>query len=452
MSEQHEIFLYFTIAARPARHGVHEVKLRVQNFRATGWRNWLNIGVLEWARRLKTGFTATAAARWSDQAMQDVELTILLPCLDEAETLAVCIRKAISFMRETGIKGEVLVADNGSKDGSQEIAAREGARVVPVLKRGYGAALQGGIAAAHGRYVIMGDADDSYDFSQLGGFVAALRAGAILVMGNRFLGGIEPGAMPFLHRYLGNPVLSYLGRLFFRANIHDFHCGLRGFDRSAILALDLRTTGMEFASELVVRSVLAGYPVVEVPTRLSRDGRSRPPHLRTWRDGWRHLRFLLLYSPKWLFLYPGLALIVLGLIGAFALGSGSVRIGEVSFDVHTFLVACAAILLGLQSISFAAVARRYATIQGFIPASPRFASFLDALTLERVLAASVVLLVIGFAGLVWCVFEWAAEGFGPITYASIMRILVLSLTAFAAGLQMAMTAFLSSVMEISVNK
>lgn len=236
------------------------------------------------------------------------ELTILMPCLNEAETLARCITKARAFLIRSGIVGEVLIADNGSTDGSQQIAAVQGARVVAVKKKGYGSALLGGIHAARGRYVIMGDSDDSYDFSRLDGFVEKLRDGCQLVMGNRFLGGIEPGAMPALHRYLGNPVLSTIGRLFFRSPCGDFHCGLRGFDRDAVLALDLQSPGMEFASEMVVKATIRELRIAEVPTTLSPDGRSRPPHLKSWRDGWRHLRFLLLFSPRWLFLFPGAAL------------------------------------------------------------------------------------------------------------------------------------------------
>ena len=243
-----------------------------------------------------------------------MELTVVMPCLNEAETVATCVRKAIGFLAESGISGEVLVADNGSTDGSQQLAADAGARVVPISDKGYGNALMGGIVAARGKYVIMGDADDSYDFTNLMPFVNELRKGADLVMGNRFRGGIAPGAMPPLHKYLGNPVLSFVGRLFFRSKIGDFHCGLRGFSRDSVMALNLQATGMEFASEMVVKATLAGQHVTEVPTTLSKDGRSRPPHLRSWRDGWRHLRFLLLFSPRWLFFLPGLALLIAGLV------------------------------------------------------------------------------------------------------------------------------------------
>jgi glycosyltransferase involved in cell wall biosynthesis len=384
----------------------------------------------------------------TDPSPHDIELSIVMPCLDEAETLAVCVRKARRFLEETGVRGEVLIADNGSTDGSQAIAAREGARVVPVERRGYGAAILGGIAAAHGRFVIMGDADDSYDFSALMPFLARLRAGADLVMGNRFRGGIAPGAMPVLHRYLGNPVLSFLGRLFFKIDIGDFHCGLRGFSRDRMLALGLNTTGMEFASEMVVRASFAGYAIAEVPTTLRKDGRSRPPHLRTWADGWKHLRFLLMFSPRWLFLYPGLFLVAFGLASAALLLPGTFYIGAVGMDIHTFVVGCAAILVGLQSISFAVIARRYGIAKGFIPRSNGYGSLLDALTLERVLMFALALLVVGAAGLVWCIGVWASAGFGPLQYAALLRILVLSLTAISAAIQFALTAFLAGIMEI----
>ena len=280
------------------------------------------------------------------------ELTILMPCLNEAETLATCIRKARDFLARSGVVGEVLIADNGSTDGSQAIAVVNGARVVPIAEKGYGSALIGGIRAARGRYVIMGDSDDSYDFSRLEAFVDKLRQGYALVMGNRFKGGIKPGAMPPLHRYLGNPVLTAIGRLFFRSPCGDFHCGLRGFDRQAILDLDLQAPGMEFASEMVVKATIHRLAVTEVPTTLSPDGRSRPPHLRSWRDGWRHLRFLLLFSPRWLFLYPGMALFLggVGLTG-WLLPQARV-VGGVNLDIHTLFYASIAVVLGAHLMLF----------------------------------------------------------------------------------------------------
>jgi glycosyltransferase involved in cell wall biosynthesis len=382
-------------------------------------------------------------------ASQPIELTILMPCLNEAETLGVCIAKAADFLARSGIAGEVLIADNGSTDGSQSIARAHGARVVPVVSRGYGAALIGGIEAARGRFVIMGDADDSYDFSRLDAFVGALRAGADLVMGNRFKGGIATGAMPPLHRYLGNPVLSFLGRLFFSIDAGDFHCGLRGFRRDAIAGLHLQTLGMEFASEMVVRAALAGLKIAEVPTTLRKDGRSRPPHLRTWTDGWRHLRFLLLYSPRWLFMYPGLALIGLGVLGAALLLPGPLKLADgLTIDVHTFYVACMGILVGTQSLTFGLLARRYGAAQGFLPASPRLESALSRLTLERLLLVALVLLAAGLAGAVSAMVEWGGLDFGPVHYSSLLRRLILSLTALAAGTQLGLAGFLGSVMEI----
>jgi glycosyltransferase involved in cell wall biosynthesis len=377
-----------------------------------------------------------------------VELTILLPCLNEAETLAACIRMGLSFLRSSQVSGEVLVADNGSTDGSQEIAAAEGARLVPVPTRGYGAALLGGIEEAHGRYIVMGDADQSYDLSDLMPFLVELRNGADLVMGNRFKGGIAPGAMPFSHRYLGNPVLSKLGRMFFSIKIGDFHSGLRGFRREKIRELGLVTTGMEFASEMVVKSALAGYRITEVPTTLAKDGRSRPPHLRSWHDGWRHLRFLFMYSPRWLFLYPGLLVVALGLVGIVVLLPGQVRIGSVSFDIHTFVAACMAVLIGLQSATFAIVARRYATLRGLLPASGRHARMLDSLTPDRFLGTGALLFVLSFLGLLWCVLQWFSADFGPLADARILRVLVLSFTGLAAGVQFVLIAFLSGLIEI----
>jgi glycosyltransferase involved in cell wall biosynthesis len=386
------------------------------------------------------------------ESNRTLELTILMPCLNEAETLATCIRKARGFLQTSGVAGEILVADNGSIDNSREIATAEGARVVLVKSRGYGATTLGGIAAALGRFVIMGDADDSYDFLNLMPFLAKLRSGADVVIGNRFRGGIAPGAMPFLHRYLGNPLLSFLGRLFFQIKIGDFHCGLRGFERERISALRLCSTGMEFASEMLVRAASSGYHIVEVPTALNKDGRSRPPHLRTWSDGWRHLRFLLMFSPRWLFLYPGVIFLVFGVIGTATLLPGMFYIGAIGIDIHTYVVGCMSILLGLQSISFAVVARRFGTAFGFMPASPHYGSLLEKITLEKVLAAAAVLLVLGLSGLLWCFLKWASIDFGPLQYASLIRILMLSLTAVAAAMQLSFTAFLAGITEIPARR
>lgn len=387
-------------------------------------------------------------ARTDGMPEPELELTILMPCLNEAETLARCITKARHFLARSGIAGEIVVADNGSTDGSREIAQAEGARVVPVAARGYGAALLGGIEAARGRYVIMGDADDSYDFSRLDSFVDQLRDGADLVMGNRFKGGIEPGAMPFLHRRLGNPVLSGLGRLFFKIPVGDFHCGLRGFRRDRIRELGLSTLGMEFASEMIVRSALAGYRITQVPTTLSPDGRSRPPHLRTWRDGWRHLRFLLLYSPRWLFLYPGLVLIAMGLTAITLLFPGELRIGAIRLDIHTFVAACMAVLIGTQSVTIAVVARRYATLRGLLPPPARYSRLVQAFTPERLLAAGALLAAVALVGLLWSTWQWLAVDFGPLSDRRILRVLMLSFTGLAASVQLFLVAFLASLMEI----
>jgi len=380
--------------------------------------------------------------------LSEVELTILMPCLNEAETLATCIRKARQALEAHGISGEIVVADNGSEDGSKEIAVREGARVVDIERKGYGSALLGGIRAARGRFVIMGDADDSYDFSSIWPFLDRLRGGADLVMGNRFKGGIAPGAMPFLHRYLGNPVLSWLGRLFFGVESGDFHCGLRGFNRDRILALNLRTTGMEFASEMVVRASLEGYAITEVPTTLSRDGRSRPPHLRTWRDGWRHLSFLLMYSPRWLFLLPGFFLLIGGVAGAVVLAPGPIVIAGVGFDLHTFLAACVFALVGTQSITFSVMARKFTTAHKLIPPSKNFSPLLEAVTLERMLIVGGVIAFAGLVGFVRCIALWASTGFGPLEYASLLRLLILSLTAMAMGVQFVFSAFMSAIIDI----
>ena len=378
-----------------------------------------------------------------------MELTILMPCLNERETLAVCIDKAQAFLERSGIAGEVLIADNGSTDGSITIAQQHGARVVHVPMRGYGAALIHGIREAKGAYVIMGDSDDSYDFSDLTGFVDALRSGSDLVMGNRFAGGIEAGAMPFLHKYLGNPVLSFIGRLFFHIRIGDFHCGLRGFSRRKMLELDLQSTGMEFASERVVRAALAGYRVSEVPTVLRKDGRSRPPHLRTWRDGWRHLRFLLLFSPKWLFFYPGLAIFAIGFLLAVIALPGQFHIApNIALDVHTAVLGCMTIIIGTQCITFSLVARRYATSRGFLPPGYRMSGLAEAITLERALIFSGILLLAGLVGIGYCIYQWWRVDLGPLPYGQFIRTLIASGTAVVIGLQVAFTSFLAAVLEV----
>jgi glycosyltransferase involved in cell wall biosynthesis len=424
-------------------------------------------------RRQKIGNVAVTRLRlrtakfFNDKAMPDTlirpidlrhaasgpcELTILMPCLNEAETLAACIAKARGYLASSGIPGEVLIADNGSTDGSQAIALAAGARVVPVAEKGYGSALLGGIRAANGRFVIMGDSDDSYDFSDLDGFVGKLREGFALVMGNRFKGRIKPGAMPFLHRYLGNPVLTSLGRMFFHSPCGDFHCGLRGVNRQAILGLDLQAPGMEFASEMVVKATIHGLTIAEVPTTLSPDGRSRPPHLRSWRDGWRHLRFLLLFSPRWLFLYPGLGLLASGLAAmAWLLPAPRVVLG-ITFDIHTLFYASLAVVVGFHSALFYVFARLYGMRQGLSPPDERFLRLTKMLTLEAGLLAGLGLLLIGVALAVIAVSAWSETAFGVLRPADTMRLVIPSGTCILLAFQTAYGAFFLSVLEIRSGK
>ena len=378
-----------------------------------------------------------------------MELTVVIPCLNEAETVATCVSKAVRFIAENGIDGEVIVADNGSTDGSRQLAADAGARVVPVNDKGYGNALMGGIIAARGEYVIMGDADDSYDFTKLMPFIVELRKGADLVMGNRFKGGIEPGAMPVLHKYLGNPVLSFIGRLFFRSSIGDFHCGLRGFRRASVLDLHLQAAGMEFASELVVKATLARQKIAEVPTTLAKDGRSRAPHLRTWRDGWRHLRFLLLFSPRWLFFVPGVVTLLLGLIIGVMTATGPIAIGKVTFDVDTLVAAGGMVIIGFQSVLFWLFTRAYARTEGFLPDSPTAEKVLARFSLERVLFIGGVLGLAGLAGLIFSVVDWQAAGFGRLNYEHALRVMVPSVTALTLSCQTILGGFFLSILNIN---
>lgn len=377
------------------------------------------------------------------------ELTILMPCLNEAETIGGCIREAREFVTRTGIAAEIVIADNGSTDGSQQIALAAGARVIDVTARGYGAALIGGIRAAYGEYVIFGDADGSYDFAHLDAFVAELRRGADLVMGNRFRGGIAPRAMPALHRYVGNPVLSWIGRLFYGPAVHDFHCGLRGVRRDAALAMDLRTTGMEFASEIVVKSHLCGYRVVEVPTVLRPDGRSRPPHLRTWIDGWRHLRFLLLYSPRWLFFYPGVVVALAGLVGMVLLGSGAWSPGRGRFSEGLLVASCGLLIAGVQALQVALLARAYAVRRGLLPHDRLFRRLNDALTLEIELIAAGVL-VIGSASMLVVSLYIAPSSLPSALKPTVaFRLGALAVTLGVIGFQLALTAWLQSLLQIA---
>src|ERR1700680_1885250 len=383
------------------------------------------------------------------QSGEDIELSVVMPCLNERATVGVCVKKALNAMERHGIRGEVIVADNGSTDGSREIAAEFGARVVPIETRGYGSALRGGISAARGRFVLVGDADDSYDFSQLDTFVDKLREGYDLVMGNRFQGGILPGAMPPLHRYLGNPVLTGIGRLLFKSPVGDFHCGLRAFRKDAIERLELRTLGMEFASEMVVKATAFGLRITEIPTTLAPDRRDHAPHLRTWRDGWRHLRFLLLYSPRWLFLYPGIALFALGIMLSAILLPGPRRIGNIVFDVHTLLFAAMAILIGFQSVVFATFTTIFAISEGLLPEDARLTRMFRYITLEVGLVAGTLLILAGTGAWVLGLEYWRIRQFGALDSEKTLRIVIPGVVCFTLGFQVVLSSFFLSVLGMS---
>lgn len=380
-----------------------------------------------------------------------LEVSILMPCLNEAETLAGCVREALAALAAAGVAGEVLVADNGSDDGSPALARAAGARVVTVEHRGYGSALLGGIAAARGRYVLMGDADGSYDFGELPGFLRHLRAGADLVMGCRLPRGggrILPGAMPWKHRWIGNPVLTTLGRLFFTAPVHDFHCGLRAFRRDAVLGLDLRCPGMEFASEMVVKATLAGLKVAEVPVTLRPDGRSRGPHLRSWRDGWRHLRFMLLFSPRWLFLVPGLSLAGLSLLAFLRLWVGPAQLGPVTFDTNSLILASAGLVAGVQTVLFGVLAKAFAVHQGLVPSSRILARVRRLHPVELGIAVGAALVLAGFGYLLFAVERWREAGFGDLSYPDSLRVVVPAVTSAALGVQLAFAGFALAVLDL----
>ncbi len=376
------------------------------------------------------------------------ELSIVMPCLNEAETIGVCVDKARAALREAGIDGEVIVADNGSTDGSQQIALDRGARLVSVPERGYGAALIGGFTAARGRYLIMADGDDSYNFAHVPRFLEKLRGGADLVMGNRFQGGIEAGAMPPLHRYLGNPVLSFLGRLIFRADCGDFHCGMRGLSKDAFHRMELRCTGMEFASEMVVKATLAKMRIAETPTTLSPDGRTRAPHLRTWRDGWRHLRFLFLYSPRWLFLYPGALMMLLGVAATAWLVPTERTIGPFRLDVDTLVYALGLILIGFQAIVFAVCAKVYGISHGLLPHRPGIERVIERFTLERGLLAGTALTLAGLVAGFYGVHIWRAAGFGDLDPETILRITLPSCCAMVVGVEAILASCFLSVLRL----
>ena len=385
-------------------------------------------------------------------AAASLELSVVMPCLNEADTLAICIDKARRAMESHGIAGEVVVADNGSTDGSQEIARAHGARVVPVAERGYGAALMGGIAAARGTFVIMGDADDSYDFAEIPRILDKLREGHDLVQGCRLERGggrVMPGAMPFLHRWWGNPMFSWMARLWFRAPIHDIHCGMRGFRREAWHRLDQRCTGMEFASEMVIKASLHRLRIAEVPIVLHPDGRkAHPPHLRTFRDGWRHLRFFLMFSPRWLFLLPGALLVLLGLAG-YGIGMPGLTIGGVGFDVHTLLFASLAIIAGYQAVMFAVFTKVFAIGEGLLPKDERLGRMFEVVTLERGVVAGAVTLVAGLALLGAAVLYWRSLGFGALDYRVTMRWVIPGVTLAALGIQTIFSSFFLSILGMS---
>ena len=395
-----------------------------------------------------TGHPVTPA----DHDPADIEVTVVMPCLNESDTLATCIEKARTTLADAGISGEIVVADNGSSDDSASIAHRLGARVVEVAERGYGHALMHGIASANGRFVIMGDADDSYDFEEIGVIVSQLRAGADLVMGCRLPRGggrVLPGAMPWLHHWWGNPMFSFLARRMFGSVINDVYCGLRGFTRRMYLSLDLRCTGMEFAVEMLIKSTLFGYDVREVPITLRPDGRRHhPPHLRTFRDGWRTLRFFLLYSPRWLFLVPGGLLILAGLLGYALAMPGTVVFGA-RLDVHTLLFASVAILLGYQTVQFAAFTSVFAVTEGLLPATPRFMGLFRLITLERGLVLGVVGFVAGSGLLGAAITEWWRANWGDLEYSRVMRLVIPGVTLVALGFQTILSSFFVSVLGLA---
>ena len=380
---------------------------------------------------------------------EPIELSIVMPCLNEADTLLTCIEKAQRAITAAGLSAEIIIADNGSTDGSQAIATNAGARVVPVSARGYGNALMGGIAAARGKFVIMGDADDSYDFLEIFKFVEPLRAGSELVQGCRLPWGggqIKPGAMPFLHRWWGNPMFTLLARWWFHAPTHDIYCGLRGFTKELYERLELRCTGMEFATEMIIKASLYGARIAEVPITLHPDGRkSHAPHLKTFRDGWRTLRFFILYSPRWLFLTPGLLLVVLGLTG-YALVLSRVTFGGVGFDAHSLLFASLGLITGYQSVVFAIFTKTFAVNEGLMPRDVRLESFFKVVNLERGLIAAAIVLALGLALLGWAVNEWRLTSFGHLDYARMMRVVIPGATLTTLAVQTIFSSFFISLL------
>ena len=378
---------------------------------------------------------------------QKYKVSIVMPCLNEAETLGICITKAKTFLSSNRIPGEIVVADNGSTDDSISIANTMEAHVVHVAQKGYGSALRAGFEAAQGKYVIMGDADDSYDFSDLMPFIDALEQGCDLVIGNRFKGGIRRGAMPFLHRYIGNPILSWIARLFFKSTIGDFHCGLRGFRRDALLSLNLQTTGMEFASEMIVKAVMRGLKIQEVPTVLYPDGRTRPPHLRTWSDGWRHLRFLLLYSPRWLFLYPGIFLAIFGsLTSAFLIG-GQQKLAGIILDINTLLYAAFLIIMGVQSVLFSLFTYVYGINTGLLPRDNTTEKLIRHLGLEKGILLSLGMIVVGLISSIGALVYWSQNHFGEIDPRFSMRLAIPGAVLFTLGFQTLFASFFLGILN-----
>jgi glycosyltransferase involved in cell wall biosynthesis len=397
--------------------------------------------------------TAPASAM-ADRVTTPVELSIVIPCLNEAETLARCIAGARRGIELAGVRGEIVVADNGSTDGSQAIAEQGGARVVAVKEKGYGSALSGGIRASAGQWIIMGDADDSYDFSEAPRYVKKFQEGFELVMGCRLPAGggvIQPGAMPWKNRWLGNPTLSFIGRLFFKCPARDFHCGLRGFTRAAFDKMDLQTTGMEFASEMVIKSTFKQLRIAEVPATLRKDGRSRPPHLKPWRDGWRHLRFMLLYSPRWLFFIPGLALLLLGILVSLALSWKTLRLGAVVFDVGTLAVACMAIIIGFQLVAFAFYTKVLAMAEGLLPDDPKMARLFKVFTLEKGILLGLMVLLAGTVLLAQAVWVWRQTGFGMLSPEDNLRRLLPAVTLVVIGVQTVFSSFFMSALGLKTS-
>jgi glycosyltransferase involved in cell wall biosynthesis len=394
---------------------------------------------------------AQRAPKHTSSTPTAVDVSIVMPCLNEAETLAKCIKHAQSAIAKGGLAAEIIVADNGSTDGSQKIATDLGAKVVDVSRKGYGSALIGGIDAAQGAYIVMGDADDSYDFEAIGPLVDRLRDGFDLVVGNRFMGGIQPGAMPWSHRWIGNPVLTFISRVFFHAPVGDTHCGMRAFRKDAYEKMRLRATGMEFASEMVIKASLKGMRITEVPVVLRPDGRSRPPHLRTWRDGWRHLRFMLLFSPRWLFLYPGLALFALGAVLSALLIGGPLLVAGVRLDIHTLLVAGFLSLIGYQLVLFAVFTKIFAVRMGFHPPHPVLEGLFRYITLEVGLLAGALMVLAGITGLVLAVASWQSVRFGNLDPSLTMREVIPAVLLMAIGTQTVFASFFISILSIDVD-